>query len=589
MKRIFYIIGLLFFFLQVTGQTRDIHGSFSTSTFYTTNQNQQVILLFSFPIIDGEFIDSLNITFPAGCIVTEAPTTFSFLQTEGQQAETLNGSLGTNTISYGDNDNTKGGIEPGEYTLPLTVFFPSSLNGQQTIYWDASGDENGNAPHSNNGSFIISPLPAYADLKIQGGTQWPYTSIPVEHADSLHYRFSLGNSGNDYVETGQAALFISQLSVVDATTFSFNLPFQGQETYELDFQNAPPKGNYTVTYQYYYANDINQQDNKDTLQLTVSDSTFYQLRNSLTKPFPYYQNVEQIGQLFTFPHKDTITSARVQLQAPSVGDSIQLSIYSIVNNSVQSILFESPKYRIPSGLNSYYNFNITDIVVASSDTVLVALDLSAAPGSSPAMGEGLFNAPLDWYYTNGEWKELSEFRYDQKLAVQLNVGKTQESLCNASFEITDTGGYFYSFEPYEYYSQNTYSWFVNGSFIENSTAFTYNFNQPGTYEVCLQVENTNCQQQLCDSIEVVYSNVNAINAQKDFALLVYPNPTNGENIFIQNTSIPFEYVILDVKGQVMSKGYSINKAIPTNQLNAGLYFLKVVNQEKIETASFVVQ
>jgi hypothetical protein len=145
---------------------QQVAGSITCNTQYVAGTSMTLNLKLTLSNTDEEYVDQLTITFPAGITPTAAVNPFPGSQTGGQPAEALNPISGQ-VVSWGDNDNSYGGIQtpapngaPVSYNFTVDVTVGSSVTGNQTATYVASGDGFGASPGDLNGSFIIYPAGA---------------------------------------------------------------------------------------------------------------------------------------------------------------------------------------------------------------------------------------------------------------------------------------------------------------------------------------------------------------------------------------------------------------------------------------------
>lgn len=146
---------ILFMPMYLFSQTGGLK-SMSLVQFYCNDSyeaGKEQVLHFSFIVeaVDFEYIDSLSLTFPVGFVVKAA--------SDSIQTEYLN-PLDANVVSWGDNDNTWGGIPTGEeaQNFEVKVFVPNTFTGKQMVKYYISGDEYGDDPHQLAGSVELNSL-----------------------------------------------------------------------------------------------------------------------------------------------------------------------------------------------------------------------------------------------------------------------------------------------------------------------------------------------------------------------------------------------------------------------------------------------
>ncbi|MEL7339430.1 MAG: hypothetical protein AAGM67_03010, partial [Bacteroidota bacterium] len=145
---------------QANTGVRQVLATLAPTNFYVAGMTMDLTFTIELTNTDDEYGDSLAITFPTGITPNSSPTDPIYVATENQPDEVLNGVFGQ-TVSWGDNDNIYGGIEPG-VVIPFTinVTIDPSVMGTQTINFFISGDEFGINPADLAGTFDIDPQPA---------------------------------------------------------------------------------------------------------------------------------------------------------------------------------------------------------------------------------------------------------------------------------------------------------------------------------------------------------------------------------------------------------------------------------------------
>lgn len=135
-----------------------VTGSLVCNTQYVAGTTMDLEFTLNLTNTDFEYCDLFSITFPAGITPNSGPNTI-YTATENQPDETLNAISGQ-TISWGDNDNNYGGIEPGNnITFNVNVTIAGGTTGNLNATFLASGDGYAN-PADLNGSVTIYPFGA---------------------------------------------------------------------------------------------------------------------------------------------------------------------------------------------------------------------------------------------------------------------------------------------------------------------------------------------------------------------------------------------------------------------------------------------
>lgn len=212
--------------------TRQVAATLSATSFYEAGMTMDLNFDMILTNTDFEYGDSLSITFPTGMTPNSSPTNPIYVATEGQPDEALNGVFGQ-SVTWGDNDNNYGGIEPGNlipFTINVTV--DPTVMGTQTINFFISGDGFGSAPGDLSGSFTIDPLPAVPVGSLTSTA--PFGAIAEIGSPVSSGPYGLTNSGGDtlmvsgtsYAQaTGAFSDNFMGMSVAPGDTIFFNLTY----------------------------------------------------------------------------------------------------------------------------------------------------------------------------------------------------------------------------------------------------------------------------------------------------------------------------------------------------------------------------
>jgi Secretion system C-terminal sorting domain len=132
----------------------------------------------------------------------------------------------------------------------------------------------------------------------------------------------------------------------------------------------------------------------------------------------------------------------------------------------------------------------------------------------------------------------------------------------------------------------TYQWIFNGQPIIDGNTQTYPVNEIGTY--CCQISQGTCEI-LSNCIEITsLANTNFNNNKTTIKL--YPNPSEEKIVLEYPFSHFVKYSIYDASGKIIKKGISekSNKLeITISNLEAGIYLIKTILDEEIQTNTFL--
>ena len=135
---------------------------------YVANTTMNLKFILKLTNTDGEYGDSLSLTFPAGVTPNSSPNQpigpdDGLSGSDGP--EILNGVFGQ-SITWGNNDNGYGGIVAGtNYPFTVNVTIGAGYTGPMVVTYFVSGDAHASAPADFNGAVTVNPAAAN-DIKM---------------------------------------------------------------------------------------------------------------------------------------------------------------------------------------------------------------------------------------------------------------------------------------------------------------------------------------------------------------------------------------------------------------------------------------
>lgn len=149
-----------------TSDQKAVEGNLVAADGYLADATLDIPFVFTLTNEDGEWVDSLSITFPDGFTINSVSNDDVFFAFDNPNFddEAFNGIDGS-TITWGDNDNSFGGIaspgptSDGVYTFSVNVTVDAGLSGDQSGVFFASGDQFGANPADLSGTFTIPDGP----------------------------------------------------------------------------------------------------------------------------------------------------------------------------------------------------------------------------------------------------------------------------------------------------------------------------------------------------------------------------------------------------------------------------------------------
>ncbi|MBU0764560.1 MAG: choice-of-anchor J domain-containing protein, partial [Bacteroidetes bacterium] len=145
-------------FKMTDGIFKQLTGAIVCNSSYVPGTTMDLSFTLTLTNTDWEYGDSVALTFPAGITPNGSPNNPFFVGSDCADDEALNGVAGQ-VISWGDNDNTCGGIDAtGTYNFTVNVTIGAAVSGDQSVDWFVSGDEFADfgPPGNMGGTLIIS-------------------------------------------------------------------------------------------------------------------------------------------------------------------------------------------------------------------------------------------------------------------------------------------------------------------------------------------------------------------------------------------------------------------------------------------------
>ncbi len=142
--------------IKANSEAKAVEGALEAANGYEAGTTLDIPFVLDLTNEDGEYADSISITFPTGFTINDVSNNEVFFADDEDLDEDFNGIDGQ-TISWGDNDNDFGGVPaPGVYNFSVNVTVDGTVSGDQTGDFFISGDAFGAAPADLSGNFTIT-------------------------------------------------------------------------------------------------------------------------------------------------------------------------------------------------------------------------------------------------------------------------------------------------------------------------------------------------------------------------------------------------------------------------------------------------
>jgi hypothetical protein len=507
-----------------------VAGNIVCNTQYVAGTSMTLNMTLTLTNLDEEYVDLLTITFPAGITPTNAIDPFPGTQNGGQTPEALNPIAGQ-VVSWGDNDNTYGGIEsptptgsPISYNFTVDVTVTAGLTGNQTANFVADGDGYGPSPGALTSSFIIYPAGAsIIDLRTDFVQPLNLTALNVCNYGMDTLVAQVTNVGNT-TESNFTA-YASVNGVMQPSTVVPGPLAPGDSTYVfwLPAYDFSPSNIYTVKAWTAVPSDISATNDTASLDFVNSQSVPLTSQNFTNGAEPGYE-FESLNTLGGYVSGDGYIFGPSQLT---------------FNTGAQALFYTVP--------------NTATAGAHEAMVILPCVDV-----------------------TLGETYRISFYKRINGTAASANgQSGVFTGLANDPSAMTTTLKAYTAITPYATWIKDSVD------YIATATETRY-FALGGTGSVVSGTSQINVRYDDINIMKLITIGVNSASATNE--LSIFPNPTTG----IVNVTIASKEALVAVYNvmgeEVMNaKIFMGNNTVDLANLSAGTYFVRVTENEKVST------
>jgi thiol-disulfide isomerase/thioredoxin len=401
--------------------SREVNVEITPTNAYLSGTTMELNFHLSFSTVTNEYGDSLAMTFPEGFTILDGSPQMG-VATQGQSAETLNGIEGQ-TISWGDNDNTWGGIQPGEIDFFVKVEVDTDLLGDQMIKAYFSGDEYGGvAPHDAEMEITVKRVPDTPDLIPHAlGFLAEYEAVPLDQA-SFMPKASIVNKGTKLEEDVYAYAMAGNykdsikiknpLELDNADSVDFAL-FTASDTGMLEFKFSAN------------ASDDAYPENGTTAKNIHINKTHLIRDNGEIAGFIGASSTKAggaIGAVFTLQKKDTLNSMDIFLGAAQIGDKLKCVVFSMGAEGPEDELAVSLEFPVINQ-GAEYRAYFKEGVVLEAGTYLFGVEEDLG-SMQIAYTTDEFVPNTAWYRnpTSGAWMDIGLMGFNHTYYIRPGFG-----------------------------------------------------------------------------------------------------------------------------------------------------------------------
>jgi hypothetical protein len=156
----------------------------------------------------------------------------------------------------------------------------------------------------------------------------------------------------------------------------------------------------------------------------------------------------------------------------------------------------------------------------------------------------------------------------------------------ASFEETETSPMNFQFNDSTdfHYSGATWDWDFGDGNISNAQHPTHVYSAPGTYQVCLAVQDSCSTNATCKWVEVADTSSAMMVAEISNQFNIYPNPITGSTLTLSGFGSNPDVFVYDAIGSLVKRYLKLESStLDIGNLPAGTYELRIVSGSQVQT------
>jgi PKD repeat protein len=566
---------------QMTTESMD--GSIVSTNNYLAGTTMNLTFSIDMTTPDFEYGDSLAMTFPGAITVNSASDSVG-IPTEGQATEYLNLPIASPLVTWGDNVNAYGGIEPSPQSFSVSVTIPAGTTGPIDISWHLDGDEYGAAPNFLTGTTQVNPLPTAPDLNLVASSDNKYHSIPVDMPRDIQFSAELVNNGSDLTTPVDAEVNIAAASYSEASPVSVPLaPYANQSVSWSNPVSLTTVGSYDVYFDVPNAGDFNPSDNKDTMSINITDST-YAYMDTITGGTMFYisaTNEGILGNVYDILVTSDLTSISYYSPNPDPTAMVSMVVYEVDANGPTMVkVFETDTFPTEGTGSTIFTKGI-GITLTGGERYLIGVREQVTGGMNVGVRTDAYYPNSQYAFFQGVWQELSTAGFNIGFAINANFGES----CSADFTYEiDVNDYstvdFTAASVYNGTGTLTSNYdFGDAAGTANTENPSYTYSAEGNYDVCLTInDGASCTNTKCKTV-IIDDGINSVSEIPAHLLEVYPNPTNG--IITVNYDKEAELSVYGIDGSLIKviANHSGSSTVDLSALSKGTYLLKITSVE----------
>jgi len=399
---------------------------------------------------------------------------------------------------------------------------------------------------------IITPalhVPVSPDMLVEA-VPAVYTKMPLSQA-SFNFIADVSNQGK--VLENATDISFSVIGTDYTNVVALNVPFANgvKESYKTTSPFvADKKGVYEMLTKIDLANDEEVSDNLSKISFEVVDSVMARedgIPTNNTKT-PVTEGGE-LGQIFEFVKKDTISSISIQLAAPVSYDdqtfpteesTIKFRIYKY-DDGVGEMLYETDEKTFTTTKFQWHNLSLYNKLIVEPGKYLISVVDKEGQSLKVCVSENFFAKESVFMNTGDVWKPLEEFttmKFTYMIRANVNAGKKYNVIDNPDLVIKSSA-IEYPILPLQQANYNfALSIFNKGTILENNVDVNF------VVENTSYNENAVLEAPLATGVTKIASVTNAFVAKNKGIFRVTANAKldNDENSNDNIISTSFEVV-----------------------------------------------
>lgn len=272
--------------------------------------------------------------------------------------------------------------------------------------------------------------------------------------------------------------------------------------------------------------DPNLLNNRDTVRFEVNDSIFATENGTFNGSLGIGAGTSGfLGNMYTLPNADELTSLTFTLSAPVIGDTVVGAIYDMVAGQPNQVLALTDTLFVTSDVSAEYTLPIASGYLSlTAGSYVAGVIESTSQNVSLATNSEYYTPGMSWVFFNGTWDNNESFGFPNTYLMRANFGLVCFEPVT-SFTETNNNGEVSFTNTSTSASNAAYSWDFGDGQTSTDMNPTHTYTTSGVYSVCLTVTDSCGVDVECTTVTICLEPVTS-----------FTESINGPDVSFTNTS-----------------------------------------------------